>query len=96
MQLVETLIELDRDGGSAGHAVAQTIQRLGGPSADADEAPLRHASAIGDDRLQRRAQGTVVPDSFTHGSAEQRKRWFSTGFKEGTVKACNTFAAARL
>ena len=40
--------------------------------------------------------GQVVPDSFTHGSAEQRKRWFSTGFKEGTVKACNTFAAARL
>jgi predicted metalloprotease len=35
-----------------------------------------------------------VPDSFTHGSAEQRKRWFSTGFKEGTTKACNTFAAA--
>ena len=42
----------------------------------------------------RRAR--VVPDSFTHGSAEQRKRWFMTGFKEGTVKACNTFAAARL
>ena len=52
--------------------------------------------AIGDDTLQRKTQGTVVPESFTHGSAEQRKRWFTTGFKEGTIKACNTFAAARL
>ena len=60
------------------------------------DAALQTASAIGDDTLQRKTQGTVVPDSFTHGSAEQRKRWFSTGFKEGTVKACNTFAAARL
>jgi predicted metalloprotease len=60
------------------------------------DAALQTASAIGDDTLQRRSQGTVVPESFTHGSAEQRKRWFMTGFKEGTVKACNTFAAARL
>jgi len=60
------------------------------------DAALQTASAIGDDTLQRKSQGQVVPDSFTHGSAEQRKRWFSTGFKEGSVKACNTFAAARL
>jgi len=60
------------------------------------DAALQTASAIGDDTLQRRSQGTVVPESFTHGSAEQRKRWFSTGFREGTVKACNTFAAASL
>ncbi len=58
------------------------------------DAALQTAAAIGDDTLQRRTQGQVVPDSFTHGSAEQRKRWFSTGFKEGTTKACNTFAAA--
>jgi predicted metalloprotease len=58
------------------------------------DAALQTASAIGDDTLQRKTQGTVVPESFTHGSAEQRKRWFSTGFKEGTIKACNTFAAA--
>ena len=58
------------------------------------DAALQTASAIGDDTLQRKSQGQVVPDSFTHGSAEQRKRWFSTGFKEGTIKACNTFAAA--
>jgi hypothetical protein len=60
------------------------------------EAALQTAAAIGDDMLQKRSQGHVVPDSFTHGSSEQRKRWFMTGFKEGTVKACNTFAAASL
>jgi predicted metalloprotease len=60
------------------------------------DAALQTASAIGDDRLQRRTQGTVVPESFTHGTSEQRKRWFSTGFKEGTIKACNTFATANL
>jgi uncharacterized protein len=58
------------------------------------DAALQTASAIGDDTLQRKSQGTVVPESFTHGSAEQRKRWFMTGFKQGTIKACNTFAAS--
>ncbi len=61
------------------------------------EAALRTASAIGDDTLQRKSQGHVVPDSFTHGSSEQRQRWFYTGFKQGTVDSCNTFApTARL
>jgi hypothetical protein len=60
------------------------------------DAALQTAAAIGDDMLQRRAQGYVVPDSFTHGSSEQRKRWFTTGFRQGTVKACNTFVAAQL
>jgi predicted metalloprotease len=60
------------------------------------DAALQTAAAIGDDTLQRRAQGRVVPDSFTHGSAEQRKRWFTIGFKEGSVRACNTFQAAQL
>jgi predicted metalloprotease len=46
--------------------------------------------------LQRRAQGRVVPDSFTHGSSEQRQRWFAVGFKEGSVRACNTFAAGQV
>jgi predicted metalloprotease len=60
------------------------------------EAALQTASAIGDDTLQRKATGRVVPDSFTHGSAQQRQRWFQTGFKSGTVAACNTFTAANL
>lgn len=59
------------------------------------DAALTTASAIGDDTLQRQATGRVVPDSFTHGSAEQRKRWFMTGYQQGTVQACNTFASDR-
>jgi predicted metalloprotease len=59
------------------------------------EAALQTASAIGDDRLQKQAQGYVVPDAFTHGSSAQRQRWFTVGLKEGKVAACNTFAAAR-
>ena len=45
------------------------------------EAAMRTAAAIGDDRLQKQAQGYVIPDSFTHGSSEQRQRWFQTGLK---------------
>jgi predicted metalloprotease len=57
---------------------------------------LRTAAAIGDDTLQKKAQGYAVPDSFTHGTSEQRKRWFQNGFKGGTVASCNTFAAQQL
>jgi predicted metalloprotease len=60
------------------------------------EAALQTASAIGDDTLQKRAQGYVVPDAFTHGSSEQRQRWFVNGLKTGTVQGCDTFAAAQL
>jgi len=60
------------------------------------EAALQTASAIGDDRLQKQSRGTVVPDSFTHGTSAQRQRWFSIGYKEGKVSACNTFSAAQL
>ena len=58
------------------------------------EAAMRTAAAIGDDRLQKQAQGYVIPDSFTHGSSEQRQRWFNIGLKQGTIAACNTFAAS--
>jgi predicted metalloprotease len=91
---LQVMVELQADclaGVWANHAEAQ--YKFLDPG-DIDAA-LQTAAAIGDDTLQRRSQGQVVPDSFTHGSAEQRKRWFSTGFKEGTLKACNTFAAAR-
>jgi predicted metalloprotease len=57
------------------------------------DAALTTASAIGDDTLQRQATGRVVPDSFTHGSAAQRKQWFMTGYQQGTLKACDTFSA---
>lgn len=55
------------------------------------EEGLRAASMIGDDRLQMESQGYVVPESFTHGSAEQRVRWFNQGLQAGTVQGCNTF-----
>jgi len=59
---------------------------------DIDEA-LRAASAIGDDRIQRQTQGYVVPDSFTHGSSEQRVRWFRRGYESGDLNQCDTFNA---
>jgi uncharacterized protein len=60
------------------------------------EEGIRAAEAIGDDRLQKQSQGRVVPDSFTHGSSEQRMRWLTTGLKSGQVQSCDTFRAARL
>ena len=57
---------------------------------DAEEG-LRAAAAIGDDRLQRQTQGTVVPESFTHGSSEQRVEWLRRGLESGRVDSCNTF-----
>ena len=62
---------------------------------DVDQA-LQTASAIGDDRLQKEMQGYVVPDSFTHGTSEQRKRWFLSGFNSGQTSACNTLSAGSL
>ncbi len=62
---------------------------------DIDEA-LNAASQIGDDRLQKQAQGYVVPDSFTHGSSAQRMTWFKRGFRTGSVDSCDTFAVQSL
>ncbi|MBU2675701.1 MAG: zinc metallopeptidase [Gammaproteobacteria bacterium] len=62
---------------------------------DVDEA-LNAASAIGDDTLQRQSTGTVVPESFTHGTAEQRQRWFRTGLQSGNPDACDTFSVERI
>jgi hypothetical protein len=57
------------------------------------DAALNAASSVGDDTLQKQARGYVVPDSFTHGSAAQRQRWFKTGFASGDMKSCDTFGA---
>jgi predicted metalloprotease len=58
---------------------------------DIEEA-LAAASAVGDDRLQRESQGYVVPDSFTHGSSEQRSRWFRKGLETGDIRQGDTFS----
>jgi predicted metalloprotease len=62
---------------------------------DVEEA-LNAASAIGDDTLQRRSQGTVVPESFTHGTSAQRQRWFRVGLESGNPDSCDTFSVDRL
>ncbi len=62
---------------------------------DLEEA-LNAANAIGDDRLQKQARGRVVPDSFTHGTSQQRVRWFKTGYEGGKVSGCDTFKATTL
>jgi hypothetical protein len=72
---------------------AQSRQLL--EAGDVEEG-LNAASAIGDDRLQKQAQGYVVPDAFTHGSSAQRVRWFRRGLEAGTPEACDTFSAREL
>jgi len=62
---------------------------------DIDEA-LNAASQIGDDRLQQQSRGYVTPDSFTHGTSEQRARWFRNGFRTGDMDSCNTFETRQL
>jgi uncharacterized protein len=62
---------------------------------DTEEA-LAAAAGVGDDRLQQQARGVVVPESFTHGSSEQRMRWFKRGMQSGDPGQCDTFKAARL
>jgi len=88
-------LELQADcfAGFWGHHANRDRQML--EPGDLDEA-LRAASAIGDDRLQKQARGYVVPDSFTHGSSEQRVHWFSQGFKSGDMSRCDTFESPRL
>ena len=75
-------------------ATAQRSRQL--LSAGDVEEALGAASSIGDDRIQRQTQGYVVPDAFTHGSGEQRRRWFMRGFEAGRPDNCDTFAAAQL
>jgi predicted metalloprotease len=76
---------------------AHHAQRMNNILEEGDiEEALQAANAIGDDRLQKRGRGIVVPDSFTHGTSEQRVRWFTKGFKTGDINQGDTFAAKKL
>ncbi|HEX7881870.1 MAG TPA: neutral zinc metallopeptidase [Afipia sp.] len=89
---IQVRVELQADCLSGVWVNREEKKRPGFLEAGDIDAALQTASAIGDDTLQRQSTGRVVPDSFTHGSAAQRKRWFMTGYQQGTVQACNTFA----
>ncbi|MDO5658978.1 MAG: neutral zinc metallopeptidase [Paracoccus sp. (in: a-proteobacteria)] len=91
---ISVLTELQADCYS-GLWARQAAQRLSLTREDVRDA-LNAAAAVGDDALQSASRGTVVPDSFTHGSSEQRQEWFMRGMQEGTLAACDTFAQAGL
>jgi uncharacterized protein len=86
-------LQADCFAGIWAHNADQSRQLL--ESGDIEEG-LNAASAIGDDRLQRQARGYVVPESFTHGTSEQRVRWFKRGLDSGSMQQCDTFAARDL
>jgi uncharacterized protein len=86
-------LQADCYAGVWAHHAARSRQLL--ESGDIEEG-LRAASAIGDDRIQRETQGRVVPDAFTHGTSEQRSRWFRRGLETGKPESCDTFAAREL
>ena len=86
-------LQADCYAGVWAHNAARSRQLL--EQGDIEEG-LRAASAIGDDRIQKQTQGRIVPDAFTHGSSEQRMRWFSRGLETGDPQACDTFAAQAL
>jgi predicted metalloprotease len=75
---------------------ARYVKEQGLLDADDIEEALRAASAIGDDKIQKQSQGYVVPDSFTHGSSEQRLRWFQRGYETGDISQGDTFSARSL
>ena len=91
---VAVRLELQADCFAGLWAAKSTITAALEPG-DLEEA-LGAASAVGDDRLQKRAQGYAVPDSFTHGSSEQRARWFMIGLRGTDITACDTFRAWQL
>ncbi len=92
---IQVRMELQADclAGVWAHLNDQMKNRL--QPGDVEEA-MNAATQIGDDMIQRKMTGRVVPDAFTHGSAEQRVRWFRTGLAEGNVQSCDTFNASRL
>jgi predicted metalloprotease len=90
---LSVLVELQADcfaGVWGHHAQKRNLLEAG----DLEEG-LRAAQAVGDDFIQKQSQGYVNPDSFTHGTSEQRSRWFRRGYESGSPDACNTFESLR-
>lgn len=96
---LSVLLELQADcfAGVWAHSTQEGRQEAGGPVLEPGdlEEGLAAAAAVGDDRIQRQATGSVNPETWTHGSSEQRARWFRVGFESGDADRCDTFAAAR-
>jgi predicted metalloprotease len=90
---VRTELQADCFAGIWAHNADQSRKVL--EAGDVEEG-LNAAAAIGDDRLQKQARGYVSPESFTHGSSEQRVRWFKRGFESGLMESCDTFGARQL
>ncbi len=90
---VKMELQADCFAGVWGYHAENARKRL--ESGDLEEA-LQAASAIGDDRNMKRTRGTIVPDAFTHGTSEQRVRWFKRGFETGNINQCDTFKASYL
>jgi predicted metalloprotease len=92
---LSVMVELQADclAGVWAHQTEKTRHIL--EAGDIEEG-LNAASAIGDDRIQKRSQGYVVPDAFTHGSSAQRVRWFKAGLENGNMQSCDTFKADQL
>jgi predicted metalloprotease len=80
----------------AGVWANRALQKWQPIEADDIKAALQAASAVGEDRLQRRPQGHIVPDAFVHGSQERRIRWYMAGFKSGNASSCDTFRTQEL
>jgi len=93
---LQVKVELQADCLSGVWTNREAKKRPGFLEAGDIDAALTTATAIGDDTLQRQSTGRVMPDSFTHGSAAQRKQWFMTGYQQGSVKACDTFGSGAL
>jgi predicted metalloprotease len=85
-------LQADCYAGVWGHHAGNMNQLQEGDNAEGHNA----ATAVGDDRLQKQGQGRVVPESFTHGSSEQRMRWFKRGLDSGRPRDCDTFSAHSL
>jgi hypothetical protein len=92
---LSVMVELQADclSGMWAHQTEKKRQIL--EAGDIEEG-LNAAAAVGDDRIQKRTQGYVVPDGFTHGSSAQRVSWFKRGLEQGDMNACNTFNAGQL